>query len=161
MEGVGRWQINPKPNKNGREGEAWQGRPMCSTAGGTWSILGLAGEQEKRKIACTSSEDVVRSELLRGGDAATIPSGTQDCPGSVASLAGEGPVPPPPRLQGRVGEFGCWCGWGLRIPQLRLRPLAPGSGWAARGPAVTLHPVLSTAWCSSSLGRAGSAVLLR
>lgn len=61
---------------------------------GRGASLGLAGEQEKLKIAHTSSEGVARSELFMGRDTASITSGLQDHLGSVTSLTGEGPVPP-------------------------------------------------------------------
>lgn len=98
----------PQTKQNCREGKVRQRRQMCSTAGGSQSIFGLAGKQEKLKIARTSSEDVACSELLVGRDLTSITSGTQDYLGSVTSLTGEGSVPPPLGLQKRASEFWCW-----------------------------------------------------
>lgn len=140
MEGVGGWWINPKPNKNCREGEVWQ---MCSTAGGTWSIFGLAGEPAKTENSTRVFRGFAASSS-RVGFLTSTPSGTQGDRGLVLLLGGEGPVPPPLGLQGRAGEFG----WGLQTPRLRNWPLAPGLGWAAWGPVVAVGWGIPPLCCS-------------
>lgn len=104
---------------------------MCSTAGGTWSIFGLAGQEELR-MARTCPEDVARSELCVGGDTATVPSGTRRCRGSLARAVRR-------LCRGCRGSAGtCGCRQGLRVPRLPIRPLAAGAGRAARGPLVAV-----------------------
>lgn len=84
---------------------------MFSTAGGSWSVFGLAGEQEKWKIARMPSEDVACAEHLVCRDPSSTTSGTQDRPGPVTPLAGDGPVP----RAGGAGKEGASNGSALRV----------------------------------------------